>query len=50
MENDVREDWNNATVQFTETKERAIEIAKFKIQEDLAIHRKMQSLVFTTSE
>jgi len=41
MENDVREDWNNATVQFTETKERAIEIAKFKIQEDLAIHRKM---------
>lgn len=37
-------------VKFTGTKEAGIEAMKFKISEELTIHRKMQSLVFTTSE
>lgn len=41
MENEVREDWNKTTQKFEGTKELAIEVAKFKIQEELIIHRKM---------
>lgn len=50
VDNEVRENFNRIYIKFEFSKEVAIEAAKFRIQEELVIHRKMQALVFTTSE
>jgi hypothetical protein len=47
---EVRDAFTKETVKYGGTKEAGIEAMKFKISEELVIHRKMQSLVFTTSE
>jgi hypothetical protein len=47
---EVRNAFTRETVKYTHTKEVGVEAMKYKISEELVIHRKMQSLVFTTSE
>lgn len=46
----VRELYSRENLTFKGTKEEALEAIKFKIQEELVIHRNMQALIFTTSE
>jgi len=47
---EVRDAFSKTTIVFPATKEVAIEAMKFRISEELLIHRKMSALVFTTSE